>query len=180
MEKREELLNAPMGKLFIKMAIPGMIGMLVIGVYNLVDGIFVGQFVVDYGCGPARFIKDSSLKVGKNRKVFAIDIHPLAVKKVNEKIQKFNLDNVEAMLIDEYKTSIKDASIDVVYALDMFHMIKKPVEFLSELYMILKLNGTVILEYGHQSRTSTKEKIKKFGLFKILKETKSNVRCRKY
>lgn len=46
--KREELLKAPMGKLFVKMAIPGMIGMLVIGLYNLVDSIFVGQFV-----GPA-------------------------------------------------------------------------------------------------------------------------------
>jgi len=42
---REELLNAPMGKLFLKMAVPGMIGMLVIGLYNLVDSIFVGQFV---------------------------------------------------------------------------------------------------------------------------------------
>lgn len=48
MDKREELLNAPMGKLFVKMAIPGMIGMMVIGLYNLVDSIFVGQFV-----GPA-------------------------------------------------------------------------------------------------------------------------------
>lgn len=31
-----------MGKLFVKMAIPGMIGMLVVGLYNLVDSIFVG------------------------------------------------------------------------------------------------------------------------------------------
>ena len=45
---RDELLNASMGKLFVKMAVPGMIGMLVIGLYNLVDSIFVGQFV-----GPA-------------------------------------------------------------------------------------------------------------------------------
>ena len=44
-EKREELLNGSMGKLFVKMAVPGMIGMLVIGLYNLVDSIFVGQFV---------------------------------------------------------------------------------------------------------------------------------------
>ncbi len=45
---REELIKAPMGKLFVKMAIPGMVGMLVVGLYNLVDSIFVGQFV-----GPA-------------------------------------------------------------------------------------------------------------------------------
>ena len=44
-DSREELLNASMGKLFVSMAIPGMIGMLVIGLYNLIDSIFVGQFV---------------------------------------------------------------------------------------------------------------------------------------
>lgn len=43
--KRDELLQESMGKLFLKMAIPGMIGMIVVGLYNLVDGIFVGQFV---------------------------------------------------------------------------------------------------------------------------------------
>ncbi len=44
-KEREELLHQDMGKLFLKMAVPGMIGMLVIGLYNLVDSIFVGQFV---------------------------------------------------------------------------------------------------------------------------------------
>lgn len=41
----EDLLKMPMGTLFVKMAVPGMIGMLVIGLYNLVDSIFVGQFI---------------------------------------------------------------------------------------------------------------------------------------
>lgn len=42
---RDELLQDEMGRLFLKMAIPGMIGMIVVGLYNLVDSIFVGQFV---------------------------------------------------------------------------------------------------------------------------------------
>ncbi len=44
-DNRQELLTGSMGRLFVKMAVPGMIGMLVIGLYNLVDSIFVGQFV---------------------------------------------------------------------------------------------------------------------------------------
>ncbi|WP_020610835.1 MATE family efflux transporter [Sediminispirochaeta bajacaliforniensis] len=47
-DKREMLLNQGMGKLFVSLALPGMAGMIVIGLYNLVDSIFVGQFV-----GPA-------------------------------------------------------------------------------------------------------------------------------
>ena len=42
---RDDLLTMPMNKLFLKTALPGMIGMLVIGLYNLVDSIFVGQFI---------------------------------------------------------------------------------------------------------------------------------------
>jgi Na+-driven multidrug efflux pump len=46
--KRNELLTESMGKLFVKLALPGMAGMMAIGLYNLVDSIFVGQYV-----GPA-------------------------------------------------------------------------------------------------------------------------------
>jgi putative MATE family efflux protein len=38
-------LHSEIKKLFGKFAIPGMIGMLIVSLYNLVDGIFVGQFI---------------------------------------------------------------------------------------------------------------------------------------
>lgn len=48
---RKELLEASMGKLFIKMAIPAVVGMMAVGLYNLVDAIFVGQLVSSEGVG---------------------------------------------------------------------------------------------------------------------------------
>jgi putative MATE family efflux protein len=50
-ENRKELLEMSMGKLFMKLAIPGIIGMLAVGLYNMVDAIFVGQFVSKEGVG---------------------------------------------------------------------------------------------------------------------------------
>jgi putative MATE family efflux protein len=47
-QDREFALTQPMGKLFLRMAIPGIIGTVVMGLYNFVDAIFLGQFV-----GPA-------------------------------------------------------------------------------------------------------------------------------
>lgn len=44
-QEREMVLVQSMGKLFVRMAIPGMIGTLIMGLYNFVDAIFVGQFV---------------------------------------------------------------------------------------------------------------------------------------
>lgn len=42
---RDELLTGSMGKLFIKLALPGVLGMVAIGLYQLVDAIFVGNMV---------------------------------------------------------------------------------------------------------------------------------------
>ncbi|MFD3156826.1 MATE family efflux transporter [Haloimpatiens sp. FM7330] len=50
-KNRKELLELSMGKLFIKMAIPAMIGMIAVGLYNMVDAIFVGQLVSSAGVG---------------------------------------------------------------------------------------------------------------------------------
>lgn len=44
-QERELLLSEPMGKLFFRMAIPGIIGTVIMGLYNFVDAVFLGQFV---------------------------------------------------------------------------------------------------------------------------------------
>ncbi len=44
-QDRNDILTQPMGKLFLRMAIPGIIGTVVMGLYNFVDAIFLGQFI---------------------------------------------------------------------------------------------------------------------------------------
>lgn len=140
-------------------------------------GLKSGQTVIDYGCGPARYIGFASSAVGKKGKVIAVDIHPLAIAKVKEKIKKLALTNVEAVLAEKYGTPISPETADIVYALDMFHMVEKPDEFLNELSRLVKKDGTIIIEDGHQPRTQTIQKIKQSGCLKIIQETKSHVKC---
>ena len=46
MDKQSEfLLNSKISKLLIKLSVPAIIGMLVIGLYPLIDGIFAGQIL---------------------------------------------------------------------------------------------------------------------------------------
>jgi ubiquinone/menaquinone biosynthesis C-methylase UbiE len=143
-------------------------------------GLKPGQTVIDYGCGPARYIQIASNTVGKSGKIIAVDIHPLAISKVKEKIKKYKLTNVEAVLAEKYNTSILNDTADVVYALDMFHMIEQPNELLKELSRLVKRDGTIIIEDGHQSRNETKQKIESVGFLNIIEETKSHVKCKKY
>jgi ubiquinone/menaquinone biosynthesis C-methylase UbiE len=143
-------------------------------------GLKKGQTVIDYGCGPARYIKDASNLVGESGKVIAVDIHPLAIEKVEAIIAKDKLTNVQAVLGQAgYHTPIADKTADVIYALDMFHMVELPTEFLLELSRLLKQDGTIIIEDGHQSRAETIKKIESANVLNIIQETKSHVRCKK-
>ena len=138
------------------------------------------QTVIDYGCGPARYIEKASKIVGELGKVIAVDIHPLAIKNVKARIKKYQLKNVEAVLASGYTTTIDSKIADIVYALDMFHMIQQPDELLKELTRLIKDNGIIIIEDGHQSRNETKQKIENAGILNIIEETKSHMKCKKY
>ncbi|MFW5773443.1 MAG: class I SAM-dependent methyltransferase [Tangfeifania sp.] len=135
------------------------------------------QVVVDYGCGPARYIRAASQAVGKNGKVYAVDIHPMAIRDVKRKIKKYDLKNVEALLADGNSCPISDKTADVVYAIDMFHMVNQPEDLLKELHRIVKPEGKVIIEDGHQPREKTLDKIQKTGYFTIKEENKFHVVC---
>ncbi len=136
-----------------------------------------GQVVIDYGCGPARYIKDASKAVGTKGMVYAVDIHPLAIRNVNKKISKYKLKNVKTVLANGYSCSIPDKIADVIYALDMFHMIEQPTMLLKEFKRMIKPDGIIIIEDGHQLRAETKQKIEKSGLLTVLDECKSYVKC---
>jgi ubiquinone/menaquinone biosynthesis C-methylase UbiE len=142
-------------------------------------GLKEGQIVVDYGCGPARYIANASKAVGSKGRVYAVDIHPKAIEAVNSKIAKYNLTNVEPLLANDYNSRVPDNSADVVYALDMFHMISDPLPFLVELARMVKPRGCVIIEDGHQARSETKRKIEKAKLFFLERENKHHVVCKR-
>ncbi|MEA3504251.1 MAG: class I SAM-dependent methyltransferase [Bacteroidota bacterium] len=141
-------------------------------------GIQKNQIVVDYGCGPARYIKNISQIVGENGKLYAVDIHPMAIRKVQEKIKKQKLQNVESVLSKGYNSSIKNNVADVVLALDMFHMIQDHHALLKEFSRILKPKGFVIIEDGHQSRIETKAKVVDGGYFKVIAENEHHLKCK--
>ena len=141
-------------------------------------GIKPGFFVIDYGCGPGDYIKPASAAVGEKGKVYAVDIHKLAIKSVKKLIKRRDMHNVIPDLADGYSCSIKDDTADLIYALDMFHMIEDVNPFLYELNRLLKKDGILILEDGHQKRESTKEKVRYSGKWEITEERERHIRCK--
>ncbi len=141
-------------------------------------GIEKGSVVIDYGCGPGMHINRASGLVGNEGLVYAVDIHELAIKSVKKLITKQKLCNVKTLQTDGNKVEISDNTADLIYALDMFHMVKDYKSFLAELNRIGKCDCTLILEDGHQPRNKSKEKVEKSGCWEIEKEHKKYMICK--
>ena len=136
-----------------------------------------GDIIVDYGCGPGRYIRRASELVGKNGMVYAVDIHELAIKAVKKKIDRYKLNNVMAVNVKGYECGIDNKSVDLIYALDVFHMINNPNAFLREIHRVLKSTGRLIIDDGHQKRVVSREKINGSKIWKIEKENKEYLEC---
>ena len=141
-------------------------------------GIRERMTVVDYGCGPGRYTTRFAKLVGEAGRVYAVDVHRLAIQMVKRKMERERLKNIVPVLAKGYQTGIPDQSADVVCAIDVFFGLDDPSVFLGEIHRITKLQGFLIIDDGHQSRQETLRKIKAADKWEIIMETADHLRCR--
>lgn len=135
------------------------------------------MIVVDYGCGPGRYTIEFAKIVGEKGRIYAVDIHDLAIEVVKKKILKNNFKNIVPVVTNGYNSNLDNNIADIICALDMFFIIKKSAEFLKELHRIIKKDGILIIDDGHQPRTETKKSIAESGLWNIYEETNDYLKC---
>ncbi len=111
-------------------------------------GIKKGYHVLDYGCGPGSYIKPLLELVGGSGKIFALDIHPLAIKKVQKIVSKEQLTNVET-ICSGCSTGLPDNSINAILLYDTFHTLGDPTGVLKELHRVLKPDGILSFSDHH-------------------------------
>jgi len=88
--------------------------------------------------------------VGKSGKVWAVDIQPLAVRRVEQIASQRKLSNVEAIRTD-CTANLPDESIDVVLLYDVFHGLGDPQAVLAELHRLLPPGSTLSFSDHHMN-----------------------------
>ena len=83
-----------------------------------------GYQVLDFGCGPGAFTIMLAEKIGPSGLVYALDIHPLAVKKVEQKARKKSLANIK-IILSSCSTSLPDNSLDLIIFFDVLCLFGK-------------------------------------------------------
>ena len=130
-------------------------------------GIKPGFTVLDYGCGPGSYVVAASSLVGESGKVYAMDIHPLAIKRVESIVAKRQLTNVVAFTSCG-ETGLVEASIDVTLLYDTFHDLNDPQGVLAESHRVLKPSGILSFSDHHLKAGEILLQLTVAGLFQLL------------
>jgi ubiquinone/menaquinone biosynthesis C-methylase UbiE len=109
-------------------------------------GLEPGQKVLEVGCGPGFFTIPAARIVGEKGSVRALDISSLAVKRVQQKIEKEGTTNVETMLADAAQTGLPDQSFDLIFVFGLARPIGEMGNILAELHRLLKPAGILSIE----------------------------------
>jgi ubiquinone/menaquinone biosynthesis C-methylase UbiE len=128
-------------------------------------GIKPGFHVLDYGCGPGSYIIPLAELVGESGKVYALDIQPLAIRKVQGIASKKKLANVETILSD-CKTGLHRNSLDAVLLYDVLHHLSDPHKVLKELHRVLKPDGILSFSDHHMKEREILAEVANGGLFR--------------
>jgi len=132
-------------------------------------GIEPGTRLLDYGCGPGGYVTAAVELVDRSGQVYALDIHPLAVRRVQELARKKQLTNVETICSD-CQTGLPDDSVDVVLLYDVFHVLDEPQAVLAELHRVLKKGGTLSFSDHHLNESEIIAGVTSGQLFRLAKK----------
>lgn len=121
------------------------------------SGIKEGNHVLDYGCGPGFVTIPTAKIVGSQGMIYALDIHPSAIKIIKKKIKKHNIKNVKP-IITNTGTGLPDKSIDIVLLFNVIFMINDKEKLIDELHRILKKGGIIsVVNSGLGSKFKNKQ-----------------------
>lgn len=125
-----------------------------------------GDFVLDYGCGPGSYSFAASEVVGKEGRIYAADIHPLAIEIIKNKARKKHIENIKTIQTD-CNTNLPDDSIDLIICFDVMHAITDKKKLLKEFHRVLKLDGYLSFDDHHYNNEEIIDIFSKHGFFEL-------------
>ena len=109
-------------------------------------GLKPDQTVLEVGCGLGYFTIPAAKLVETQGFVYTVDVHPLAVARVKEKIEAEGVKNVKPMLANAANTGLPGQSIDLAFIFGLQYIADGLEAVLTELRRIIKTGGVLSVE----------------------------------
>ncbi len=126
-------------------------------------GLKPGQKVMEVGCGPGFFTIPAAKIVGEGGFVYAVDVHPLAIERVKEKIVREGIKNVGPILANASDTGLPDRSIDLAFLFGLRYIAGGLENVIAETHRILKPGGVLSFEKTRGSEKKLSEEVERGG-----------------
>jgi predicted methyltransferase len=101
--------------------------------------------VADIGAGTGLFTTEIAKRVGKRGAVFAVDIVPVFLDLIRERVKADGLTHVTVVQGEERATALEPASVDLAFMCDTYHHIEYPHAYMRSLFQTLRPGATLVL-----------------------------------
>jgi len=137
-------------------------------------GIQPGMVVADVGAGTGYMTLRIARRVGEDGKVYANDIQPAMLEKLEDNARRANLGNIETVLGSEADAKLPANKVDLVILVDVYHEFSRPQEMLQSIRRSLKPDGRlVLLEYKKEDPTIPIRPDHKMSVYEIRTEVEA-------
>lgn len=132
-----------------------------------------GMNVADIGAGSGYHSRLMAGLIGKG-KVFAVDVEPIMLVYLKQRIEQENLLNIVPVLGTTTAVSLPNESIDLMLLVDVYHEFSDPFEMTRSMYNALKPNGKLVLvEFRMEDDAVPIKTIHKMSEAQAVKEMKA-------
>lgn len=115
-------------------------------------GIKEGDAVADFGCGRSLFLLHNLMNlVGKNGRVYGVDILPEVIESLQKDIQHYKLQDITILKsnIEERSNDLLDNSFQAVFFLNTLYQVNDNLAALAEASRVLDKGGRIIIVDWH-------------------------------
>ncbi len=117
-------------------------------------GVRPGMVVADVGAGVGYFTTRLAKKVGPTGKVYANDIQPEMLARLQDRLDTENVTNVETVLGTQSDPKLPAGKLDLILMVDVYHELSQPQRMLQQMRKALKADGRLVLiEYRKEDPT---------------------------
>jgi ubiquinone/menaquinone biosynthesis C-methylase UbiE len=113
-----------------------------------------GMYVADVGAGTGYFTIRMARRVGPTGRVYANDVQPDMLARLQDNVEKEHLNNVETVLGTQTDPKLPTGKLDLILLVDVYHEFSQPQHMLQEMKKALKPDGRLVLvEYRKEDPT---------------------------
>ncbi|MGB2964786.1 MAG: class I SAM-dependent methyltransferase [Anaerolineales bacterium] len=107
-------------------------------------GITPGMTVLEIGPGNGTYTIAAARKIGDSGKLITIDIEPKMIQRVQKRVQKEGISNIEARVGNVFDLPFEDNSFDLVYMIAVIGEIPTPEMAMNEFFRVLSPQGSLV------------------------------------